>query len=253
MIKLDNAAHYYLSDGTPFHEVPCKSRPGEMRPTTIADARKAGASPSVTTIMRVLNKESLNVWKQNQVLMSALTHPKRNELPAEEFAAIVAQESAFEAEKARERGTKVHAAIEMLLQGNVNAATDLWKDIPHFTLWWQNNGCATATTESLLVPAECGFGGRIDCVSGRRIYDFKTTELKKKDEVAFYPEHVEQLAAYRHGLGPDYAKHDLVSVVIPVDAPDKIAMKIWSEEEAAGGLEVFQAAYRIWKIRNKWK
>src|SRR5690348_5070970 len=59
-------SHYYELTNAgviPRHFVDVASRPGELRPTTIRDAKKFGWTPSVTTILNLLDKPALTDWK----------------------------------------------------------------------------------------------------------------------------------------------------------------------------------------------
>ena len=60
--KQDNGGHWYSRTGEPMHWVKRASGEG-TRPTTLADARKLDLLPSVTTILRTLDKPPLNRWK----------------------------------------------------------------------------------------------------------------------------------------------------------------------------------------------
>jgi len=61
------SGHWYLPNGSPAYTIIGKST-GRERPTTLADARKLGLLPSVTTIINTIQKAGLDTWKQQQVL-----------------------------------------------------------------------------------------------------------------------------------------------------------------------------------------
>ena len=63
---MSKSQHWYDRDGKAVFEVP-KAKGGGMRATTIADARKLGLYPSVTTVLGVLDKPQLTDWKLAQV------------------------------------------------------------------------------------------------------------------------------------------------------------------------------------------
>src|ERR1051326_7878287 len=76
LIQRQPASHWYLRDGTAFHEIAKKDGSGN-RPVTLADARKVLALPSVTNVLGVLSKPTLEAWKIEQGILSALTLPRR--------------------------------------------------------------------------------------------------------------------------------------------------------------------------------
>jgi hypothetical protein len=71
--KPSESGHWYKKDGSPAYTTIGKT--GE-RATTLRDARKLGLLPSVTTINGMLSKAGLDTWKQQQVLLAALTLPR---------------------------------------------------------------------------------------------------------------------------------------------------------------------------------
>ena len=64
--------HWYNDIGEPVYSVENVTK-GGLRPTTLRDAKKLNLVPSVTTVMDVLRKPALEIWKENQVLESALS------------------------------------------------------------------------------------------------------------------------------------------------------------------------------------
>src|SRR2546426_12684400 len=84
LIQRQAASYWYLRDGRPFHEIAKKDGSGN-RPVTLADARKVLAVPSVTNVLGVLAKPSLEAWKIEQGILSALTLPRQH---GEELGAV---------------------------------------------------------------------------------------------------------------------------------------------------------------------
>jgi len=107
--KVQENGHWYTKDGSPAYTTIGKT--GE-RPTTLRDARKLGLLPSVTTINGMLSKAGLDTWKQQQVLLAALTLPRQEGEPEQEWLARVMQDSKATGREAAERGTAIHAIIE---------------------------------------------------------------------------------------------------------------------------------------------
>ena len=237
-----NDAHYYLyPSGEPFHEIECSSKEG-MRKTTIRDAKKHGAVPSVTTILKVISKEALNAWKTNQAILSALTHPNPDKLKADDLAKLIAEESKREADLAKIKGKQIHAAIEQGLR------TGTWVgDIANgFAAFASEHGMKAMETEKSFATKD--YGGTVDFCGIFRdkicIVDFKTHE---KDEAPFYDDWAYQLEAYAR---PYLNVEQIVSLAIHRENPGQIDFKIWNNRDEAW--QVFQAAMKIWQIQNKW-
>ena len=66
------SAHWYKPDGTPQFEIPKKSGKGMKKPN-ITDARELGLLPSVTTILRCIDKPFLTAWMKNQILDASIS------------------------------------------------------------------------------------------------------------------------------------------------------------------------------------
>ena len=105
-----NSAHWYTADGEPSYTRIAKN--GNVRATTLRDAKKEGLLPSVTTIINVLAKPGLDRWKQEQVLLASLTLPRlENELEAD-WLKRVTEDSRSTGRDAMDRGTAMHNVLE---------------------------------------------------------------------------------------------------------------------------------------------
>jgi hypothetical protein len=92
------STHWYQKDGTPAYTIVGKN--GKERATTLRDARTLELVPSVTTILSVLAKPGLENWKQNQILMAALTMPRVDGESEQEYIARIIRDSKEEGMKA---------------------------------------------------------------------------------------------------------------------------------------------------------
>ena len=70
------SGHWYTQEGEPMYTIIGVN--GKERNTNLRDARLLGLVPSVTTIMDLIAKPSLENWKINQALNSALTLNRGN-------------------------------------------------------------------------------------------------------------------------------------------------------------------------------
>ena len=84
-----------------------KAKDGSDRPTTLRDARKFDLVPSVSTLLKVVAKPGLEVWKNEQMLLAALTLPRAQNETEKAFIARIVADSKETGKQAAERGTRV--------------------------------------------------------------------------------------------------------------------------------------------------
>lgn len=189
-------SHWYKPDGTPCYELPKKDGSG-MKTPTLADAKKLGLLPSVTTILKILAKPELQAWIVEQAVLSVLTTPRKPGETDDVFVQRVLHDEKIqdqEAQVARDRGVELHAALEDYFQGREIAA-DLRPWIMPAAEVLRTYG-EPVTTEKILVGP--GYAGKTDLIikapEAWWIWDFKTA--KKLPEKGAWKEHVLQCAAY---------------------------------------------------------
>ena len=91
MTHASESMHWYGRDGSPQYQLIGAN--GKERPPTLRDARKLGLVPSVTSIIRCAAAPGLERWKQEQVLMAALTLPRNPDEPEAIWLRRVMQDS----------------------------------------------------------------------------------------------------------------------------------------------------------------
>lgn len=216
--------HWYSKTGEPKHWVPKKDGSGN-RPTTLADARKLGLLPSVTTILKTLDKPALREWMIRQAVYAVVTSP---DIPGEgldqKIIRVLEKEEQQdqEAARAREVGTQIHDAIEKALTGQ-DWDKSLAAAVEPVLTWVMTTG-RVLWAEKILVGT--GYAGRADlAIEGPGIYliDFKTTSrLPDKDS---WLEHKLQTAAYAATLGNTGDKALITgNVYISTKEPGKFAV-----------------------------
>jgi hypothetical protein len=250
------AGHWYTQTGAPCHEVPNKSKPGEMRPTTKGDARKLNLSPSVSLISNLLAKEGVEKWKRDHLMASAV-EVIRNPLEGDQAYMDRVWECYTErTTRARELGTLIHGEIEKNLGGgfcdeayerHVSAALAAVDD------WCGLEGLAVEKSFS----HPLGYGGRVD-VHKRElldstgwVLDFKTTEFAETKLPRTYDNHAIQLAAYREGLGMSSARCAIIYVSTSV--PGLTHLVELSQDELERGWDIFERLVELWQIVNNYK
>ncbi|MCP5560201.1 MAG: PD-(D/E)XK nuclease family protein [Verrucomicrobiaceae bacterium] len=267
LINRESASHWYLPDGTPYHEV-VRADGNGMRPVTLRDARKSNAYPSVTNILGVLAKPGLDAWKQEQAILAALTLPKQDDEPIDAFARRVVQDMSVQVRSAADLGSTVHAAIEVYLQtGELPENPDILRLFDPVRLWIDEEIDRVALVEAVAVHSEFGFAGRIDLVAKLKcsgtwaVIDFKTQKMKpdKKGiyQASFYETWPLQLMAYFQALkhmGECSRKlEDLCSVVINSVEPTPVQVLVWPREEHTAYWQAFQSARELWCFTKDYR
>jgi len=247
------AAHWYDLQGNPRHEVMAKN--GSPRPSTLADARKNQWVPSVTTILQVINKPGLNIWKLEQMMLAALTLYRRTEESESEFVHRIVADSQDEAKTAATRGKALHKAIRQAIGG---ADYDPVFD-PHIVkvkeVLLQHGIVLKGFSEHAFCCKQYGYGGTVDYYARERgadpILDFKTKKKLEPGKKLAYDEHVMQLAAYCVGVFNRLDHIRALNVFIGVDDLE-IRVCEWPEPELCFAFDMFQDAMNLWKKLNRF-
>lgn len=227
MTHAAESLHWYTRDGETAYTV--KALDGTDRPATLRDARKLKLVPSVTSIIRCAAAPGLELWKQRQIMLAALTLPKRDDEPEDAYLARIIADGREQARKAAERGTLIHAAIQGHYEG-VQPSEDDW---PHVQGAMKAVGPGVWTPEQAFAHS-IGFGGKVDLSSDEEVIDFKTKEFGPDDPLKTWDEHAMQLSAYRTGLGIPEARCAIVYVSVTnpglakrIEIPESELIKGW--------------------------
>ena len=237
--------HWYTRSGDPAYTV--KGSNG-TRSTTLKDARKLNLVPSVTSILNVAAKPALEIWKQRQLLLAALTLPKIDSESEDEYIDRIIRDSKEEGKAAADAGTEIHASIEAFYKGET---------IGHLTH-------VKATVDALLrefgrqswvaeksFAHELGFGGKCDLHCPDAVVDIKTKEFGDPSKVEAYDEHIMQLAAYRMGLGVPEAR--CANVFVSRSVPGLVKVIEHSQEDIQKGWEMFTHLLNYWQLSKGYK
>lgn len=256
IIQADHSAHWYCGrTGLPMHRVPYadKKRKDETRPTTLKDAKSRGLYPSTTSILSIINKPGLEVWKLEQCLLSALTLPRLHEEMDDQFAKRVAEDMKVQVRKAADRGTKIHRAIERYLNRYpIYLEDELVPCFEPVMKWLDAEVEEVIMAEQVLMHQEEQYAGTVDLIAilksyGPCIVDFKT----KSGEASFYLEWNLQLSSYRAAYFNSHPKASpvgLLSVVVASQEPRPVEVHQWPEEDAEATLEAFNAAHTLFRF-----
>ena len=240
--KLSESGHWYKKDGSPAYTTIGKT--GE-RATTLRDARKLGLLPSTTGVIRQLSSAGLDTWKQQQVLLAALTLPRLPDEPEAEWLKRVMQDSRATGAEAASRGTAIHAIIQSWFEGvympekppYINKILETLENAFGKQLW--------LSEKSFGHPL--GYGGKCDLMAKAGfVVDFKTKETDL-DKVDVYFEHEMQLAAYREGLGVPTAR---CAIVFVNGTTDQVKLIEIEQDRLQKGWECFEHLLRVYQIKN---
>jgi len=244
------SGHFYLPNGDTAYRIVGKN--GKERNTTVKDARERGLLPSVTTIIGCAAKPALDVWKQQQAILAALTLPRLDGESEEDWLSRVVSDSKETAKQAAERGTQIHGIIEAFYEGVYIPELPTYVRVvekainEHFgqQLWVAEKSFANG-----------GYGGKCDLISRPHyhpktdgfVIDFKTTE-KDVDKLDTYFDHHMQLAAYRQGFEMPKAR----CAIVYVNANENKAKLLEiPEDDLRIGWECFSHLLAFYRAKNK--
>lgn len=243
--------HWYSRAGEPAYEQ--MTLKGGTRATDIRDARKIGLLPSVTTVLAVMAKPALDVWKVKQGILAALTLPRRQGESDDDYLARVLRDSGEQAKAAAEEGTRIHDACEAYYKDgyastgpyilHVRAVSaELKRLFPNVSDWVSERSFGHSD----------GFGGKVDLHSPSTgiVVDFKGKDGDFTDGKKLAWDQNFQLGGYRRGLG--LPRNVAANIFVSRTHPGKVASHIWTPEEVDYGQAVFLAALRLWQTIKKY-
>lgn len=240
------SGHWYCgSTGEPRYTIYSESLKRE-RATTVADARKHGLVPSVTTVMSQIAKPGLTNWLNQQLLLAALTLPKIDGETEEDWLNRIMLDSKSQSKEASQRGTDIHAVIQSFYEG---VYLPEYPDYVHKT----NQALIDSfgpqewiSEESFAHPT--GFGGKVDLhAKSGFVVDVKTTE-KDVDTIKPYHEHLMQLSAYRNGLKIPMARCANIFVNAQTN---QVRVIEHTENDLQDAWECFQYLLMFYKKKNR--
>lgn len=242
---MSESQHWYDRDGAPAYEV--RAANGNMRPTTLRDARKLGLVPSVTTVLSVKAKPALETWKVRQGILAALTLAREPGEPDSSYLDRVLSDSRQQAIDAANEGTRIHDAIERAYKGqfvphdyrpHVEAAKDeVTRLFPDVSDWIAEASFAH----------EYGYGGKVDLHSPSTgiVVDFKGKEGDFSDGKKLAYDQNEQLGGYQIGLCLPNAEG--ANVFVSRTHPGKAMGHKWAADDMRHGGQVFLDCLQLWK------
>ena len=166
-----------------------------------------GPWPGVTTVTDILDKPALTRWHRTQVAEAAIANAER--LLADRESGNVEAAVAYllairtEGTNSRERGSRIHSALESILRREPIAIED--RDMPAVAgarAWLNARKVQPLEVEAFLINETIGFGGTCDLIAeidGEvTLIDWKTSKSVAWPDGSVYDEMRLQLAAYSH-------------------------------------------------------
>ena len=254
---MSKSQHWYDRDGKAVFEVP-KAKGGGMRPTTIADARKLNLYPSVTTVLSVLAKPSLDDWKLQQVAERAYSNPPQD---AEEVGAYSRRiiDGAFEqVSDAADLGTKIHAAIEAHFKGEP-VSDDMQVYVKPVVGALERTDIKLLQHELRLVNTNDGYAGTTDAVftdsiGFNGILDFKSRKTKPGQPCTPWETEPMQIAAYCVAkFGSIKYNTTGANVYISTTEPGRVEIVTYSATQLEESWSAFQAALKLWQYLKGYR
>jgi hypothetical protein len=250
MTVASEGGHWYAQDGTPCYELPNKSKPGEMRPTTKRDAKILNLSPSVSGVSGTLAAQALERWKRTQMLLCS-AELRRDPLEGDQaWMDRILELYNERTTSARELGTLIHGCIEKHLKGegyDLEFTAHVEGALAEFDQWCGLDGLRSE--KSFAHPL--GYGGKCDAHKLGFVADFKTKDFGKETLPSIYDNHKIQLAAYREGLGMSSARCAIIYVSTSV--PGLTHLVELSQDDLERGWEIFELLVQLWQVVNNYK
>ena len=246
-------SHWYNRAGEAVFEVPKVK--GGMRKTTIADARKMGLYPSVTTVLGILDKPQLGDWKLEQMALAAFNSPANGSEPFEVYHQHLLTKAFEQVGDAADLGTAIHAALEAHFKGApIEPGMDMY--VEPVARLIEREGISFNEHELRLVNTQVGYAGTTDAVITKAgqtgILDFKSR--KTKPGIACTPWETEplQIAAYgvaKFGHVPEIG----ANVYISTTEKGRAEIVWHSYEDLAEAWKTFQSCVQIWQYLKSYR
>jgi len=244
--------HWYNREGRPAYEV--QSAKGAMRATTLADARKLGLVPSVTTVLSVIAKPQLVAWQVRQGILAALTlGPRLDGETDDAYLGRIKSDGEQQVQDAADEGNRIHDAIEASFLRLVYPA----KYHPHVEAARAALAEAFPGVDDWIAEASfahpSGYGGKVDLHSPSTgiVVDWKGKDGPLDDGKRLaYDQHY-QLSAYQDGLL--LPRNVCANGFVSRTHPGAVRLHVWTVQEIAQGSEVFKHALNLWKAVKRYE
>jgi hypothetical protein len=254
---VSKSQHWYDRDGKAVFEVP-KAKGGGTRPTTIADARKLGLYPSVTTVLGVLDKPQLMDWKLAQVSNWCHGNPPQDNEGVDSYARRATDGAFQQVSDAADLGTAIHAALESHFKGDpVPDGYDAY--VYPVSCLIEKEGIKFREHELRLVNVRDGYAGTTDAVftdsiGFNGILDFKSRKTKPGQPCTPWETEPMQIAAYcvaKFGSIGGFTTG--ANVYISTTEPGRVEIVRYDATELEKAWGAFQSALHLWQYLKGYR
>ncbi len=225
---------------------------------TLREARQLAttgvvAVPSVTTILKVLNKRQLVDWMKTNVAKACLAHPRSAFATDEAYIEHVLAVADNASKGAADLGTRIHKAIEQAL------AHDSWDAglDPYVSpaLKAMEDAGIKGISESCAGSLKYGYGGRVDISEGgsMTVCDFKSRK-GRKGKVPSYSTERQQLAAYGFALWGNsfFTQGRGIIYGISTSEPGILTTHEWAGRDLVPAFEAFLGLCAAWRFEHEY-
>lgn len=255
----ESGGHWYTVTGQACHTVIGAN--GKQRHTTLRDARKLNLLPSVTTVLKVLDKPQLSNWRIQNAVVAAVTTPRLDGETDEAWVGRIMEAAESPMNDARDFGTALHDLMEVRAT-RADALQHHTVD-PELKPWFPFVEDFYADVKEVILCESTivgeGYAGRIDLlarhhsIDGLVLNDFKTSKWKT-GKAGFYDDHARQLAAYATVLEEQYGEVITTrNVGINSLRAEAFQTRVWSPEERADAGLVFKQTLKLWQLINGYR
>jgi hypothetical protein len=261
--------HFYTIDGESAHTQNTKAgAKNPTRPTTIADARKLGLLPSVTTIFDVINKPFLTEWKVREALKMAYANPASPFIDRDSWVNKIKAQSEEQVGGAAELGTAVHNCIETSLdysgsdesKARMFSFTEQVLELAAPAVEYVRLMGIVDMEREQVACSSLGYAGTIDIsgyVDGMPIIvDFKTKKTREGEDIEVPETYPWQLAAYHFaefGLNGEIHPHaKAINIYISTTEKGRMEIVTYERAELVEAFECFKACFKLWSLKNKY-
>lgn len=261
--------HWYNAKGEAVFEVPMKSKPDRMKKTTLREAREMNLFPSVTTILKVLDKPMLSTWKMEQVTAAAAEYPfDPKVMDYETWHKDVIALAFQKVDDAADIGTTIHNALDLAVAGYYYS--------PDVTVTLPSDGrevelrtfvepvldilsreqIVVTERELRLANPRYGYAGTTDVAYERGkacgIMDYKTRKTKPTTPCVAYDENKMQIAAYAMAHYGYLENIEGMNIIISTTEPGRVEVLRYDWKELYSSFEAFEAACKIWRYQKNY-
>lgn len=267
-MAFEESQHWYTADGQPMHSVLKADKKG-MTPTTLRHARKLNLYPSVTSILGVLAKPQLDIWKAKQITTACFDAMNNGDGPGlpDEYHTAMMDRAFQQVTDAADAGTLIHNALERVMGGldydeseqvflpQLEHTFNMSIFVEPVVQFMEQEEIRPLFQEKAIVNTVEGFAGMADlgmsCKRGTGILDYKTRKTNAKYPVAPYDGQPMQIAAYAK---TEFKSADSIgcNLYISTTEPGRVVPCWYTAEEVAANYKAFCHLTKVWQFLKNY-